>query len=53
MWDAFFNRLSEMDVYFKIHKPEHNLDRCRIQFKLVKDMEDKKEGMNEIIKKYM
>ena len=40
------------DVYFRIHRPEHNLDRCRTQFKLVRDMEAKLERMNEIVKKY-
>ena len=28
------------DVYFKIHRENHNLDRARTQFKLVADMED-------------
>lgn len=41
------------DVYFKIHRPEHNLDRCRTQFKLVADMEEKWETMQKIVKKYM
>ncbi|MGI6335744.1 MAG: phosphotransferase enzyme family protein [Eubacteriales bacterium] len=27
------------DVYFRLHYPEQNLDRCRTQFKLVADME--------------
>ncbi|TCL61092.1 phosphotransferase family enzyme [Kineothrix alysoides] len=40
------------DVYFKIHKPEHNLDRCRTQFRLVADMESKWEQMNAIVRKY-
>jgi len=40
------------DTYFKIHKPEHNLDRTRTQFKLVADMEEKFEQMKEIVKKY-
>jgi hypothetical protein len=40
------------DVYFKIGYPEHNLVRCRTQFALVKDMEDKMEQMLEIVKKY-
>ena len=40
------------DTYFKIHRPEHNLDRCRTQFKLVADMEKKWDIMAEIIKKY-
>ena len=28
------------DVYFKIHRPEHNLDRCRTQFGLVQSILD-------------
>ena len=40
------------DTYFKIHRPAHNLDRCRTQFKLVADMEKKAEQMNDIVKKY-
>ena len=37
------------DVYFKIHRPKHNLDRCRMQFKLVEDIESKMERMKEIV----
>jgi len=37
------------DVYFKIARPEHNLDRARAQFKLLADMERKTERLNEII----
>lgn len=37
------------DVYFKIHRPEHNLDRARTQFKLVSDIEKKTEEMKKII----
>lgn len=37
--------LSEGDHYFKIHREDHNLDRCRTQFKLVTDME-KEMGFN-------
>lgn len=40
------------DVYFKIHRPEHNLDRCRTQFKLVADMESKWQSMQEIVSRY-
>lgn len=39
------------DVYFRIHYPEHNLDRCRTQFKLVADMESKWEAMQAIVKR--
>ena len=37
------------DHYFGIHYPEHNLDRCRTQFKLVSDMETKWDEMMKII----
>ena len=40
------------DKYFRIHREGHNLDRCRTQFKLVEDMEQKWYTMNEIVKKY-
>ena len=40
------------DTYFKIHRPEHNLDRARTQFKLVADMEAKEEEMRAIVRKY-
>ena len=33
------------DVYFRIHRPDHNLDRARCQFALVADMERKAELM--------
>ena len=39
------------DVYFRTHYPEQNLDRCRTQFKLVADMEDKWEEMNAVVAK--
>lgn len=40
------------DKYFKIHREDHNLDRCRTQFKLVVDMEEKWDSMKRIIDKY-
>lgn len=40
------------DNYFKIHREGHNLDRCRTQFTLVKDMEEKLSQMKEIVEKY-
>lgn len=39
------------DVYFRIHRPSHNLDRCRNQFALVADMERKLPEMNAIVKR--
>ena len=40
------------DTYFKIDYPTHNLDRTRTQLKLVWDMEQKWEQMQEIARKY-
>lgn len=41
------------DVYFKTRYPGHNVDRARNQIALAKDVMDKLEQMDEIIKKYM
>ena len=49
----FLTDYLEGDVYFRIHRENHNLDRCRTQFKLVEDMEKKWETMCAIVKKYM
>ena len=48
----FLTDYLEGDHYFKIHREGHNLDRCRTQFKLVKDMEEKWDTMNAIVAKY-
>ncbi len=40
------------DVYFAIHRENHNLDRARTQLKLVYDMESKMDIMNSIADKY-
>ena len=40
------------DVYFKVARPQHNLDRARTQLKLVEDMEGKLPQMLEIVEKY-
>ena len=45
----FLTDYLEGDVYFKTHRPHHNLDRARNQFALVADMERKADKMNEII----
>lgn len=37
------------DTYFKIHRENHNIDRCRCQFALVKDMEAKWDEMAKIV----
>lgn len=45
----FLTDYSEEDVYFRIHRPSHNLDRCRTQFQLVADLEDKMVQMQAIV----
>lgn len=40
------------DLYYKTQYADHNLDRTRTQLKLVADMENKWNEMNEIISKY-
>lgn len=40
------------DTYFRIHYPEQNLDRCRTQFKLVRDMEEQFDAMAAVVEKY-
>ena len=37
------------DVYFKVHRPGHNLDRARTQFELVRHMEENWDKMLEIV----
>lgn len=39
------------DTYFKTSYPEHNLDRCHTQFKLVADMEKKMDEMQKIVER--
>lgn len=48
----FLTDYLEGDHYFKIHREGQNLDRCRTQFKLVADMEEKLAQMNAIVDKY-
>ena len=39
------------DVYFKTHRPNHNLDRARVQFRMVEMMEAREEEMRRIVQK--
>lgn len=40
------------DVYFKTSRENHNLDRCRTQFKLVSEMEQQWNDMKRVVSKY-
>lgn len=48
----FLTDYLENDVYFRVHRENHNLDRTRTQMKLVEDMEKVLPKMNEIVYKY-
>lgn len=39
------------DTYFRIHRPGHNLDRCRTQFKLVESIEQQEKAMQKFVDK--
>lgn len=37
------------DKYFRIHRPEHNLDRCRTQFRLVESIDQQESAMQRAV----
>ena len=41
----------EGDIYFKARRPDHNLDRCRTQLKLVESIETQEAKMNKFVQK--
>ncbi len=47
----FLTDFLDGDVYFKIHREGHNLDRCRTQFKLVESIEEQEDAMNKLVEK--
>ena len=47
----FLTDYLEGDVYFRTQREGQNLDRCRTQFKLVKEMEEKWDDMQQIVQK--
>lgn len=38
------------DTYFKIHRKGHNLDRCRVQFEMVRSMEEQEAAMQAAVR---
>lgn len=40
------------DVYFKTHRPNHNLERAMVQFTMVRKMEERSGEMERIVRKY-
>jgi hypothetical protein len=41
------------DPYYKIHRPNHNLDRCRTQFKLLQSIEQQEDTMDRLISRLL
>jgi len=41
------------DVYFKVHREAHNLDRARTQFKMVAEMEKQTAAMDAVVRRYL
>jgi hypothetical protein len=37
------------DTYFRVHRPDHNLDRCRTQFKLVESIAAQEPAMQKFV----
>ena len=48
----FLTDFLEGDIYFKIHREGHNLDRARNQFQLVRSMEAQVDEMEAVVEKY-
>ena len=39
----------EGDIYFKVHREGHNLDRCRTQYRLIESIEQQEEPMTRLV----
>jgi len=48
----FLNDHLNGDVYYKVHREGHNLDRTRTQIRMLEDMEEKYGEMEAIVKRY-
>ncbi len=47
----FLTDFLEYDVYFKVRRPSHNLDRCRCQFALLRSMEEQADEMSRTVER--
>ena len=47
----FLTDYLEGDIYFKTDHPDHNLDRCRTQLKLVECIEDQEDAMQSFVRR--
>ena len=48
----FLTDFLQGDVYFKVKRPAHNLERARSQFALLRSMEAQRERMEEIVRRH-
>jgi hypothetical protein len=49
----FLTDFLEGDTYFKVHRTDHNLDRCRTQFKLVESIERQEPAMDALVERLL
>ena len=47
----FLTDFLQGDQYFKIYRPQHNLDRARVQFKMIESFERNASAMNTIVQR--
>jgi len=45
----FLTDFIQGDVYFRVHRPNHNLDRCRTQFALMRSIQEQEEAMQKVV----
>ena len=45
----FLTDYLEGDTYFKVHRPGHNLERCRTQFKLIQSIQAQEDRMQKFV----
>jgi hypothetical protein len=50
MGTRFLTDFLQGDTYYKVHRPGHNMDRCRVQFRLVQAMLDQQDQMEQIVR---
>lgn len=46
----FLTDFLQGDTYFKVHRPHHNLDRCRVQFRLVQTLIERQDRLQRIVR---
>ncbi len=51
MGSRFLTDYLNGDVYYKIHRPGHNLDRCRVQFQIVDSLEQQSDVLDKMVRR--